>query len=127
MVTIQSYGNAALKLYENGYTPIPIVPASKRPIIPNWSSLKNEYDIIDRLSIEHPNAGVGILLSDLIVFDIDILDNNLSLLVKKIITNELDNTVERIGKFPKRALFYKRSGNEFRKQSSQIFNFEKRK
>ena len=127
MITIQSYGNAALKLHENGYTPIPIVPASKRPIISNWSSLKNEYDIIDKLSIEHPNAGVGILLSDLIVFDIDILDNNLSLLVKKIITNELDNTVERIGKFPKRALFYRRSGNEFRKQSSQIFNFEKGK
>ena len=127
MVTIQSYGNTALKLHENGYTPIPIVPASKRPIISNWSSLKNEYDIIDRLSIEHPNAGVGILLSDLIVFDIDILDNNLSLLVKKIITNELGNTVERIGNFPKRALFYRRSGNEFRKQSSQIFNFEKGK
>lgn len=127
MLTIQSYGNAALKLHENGYTPIPIVPASKRPIISNWSSLKNEYDIIGKLSTEYPNAGVGILLSDLIVFDIDILDENLSLLVKKIITNELGNTVERIGRFPKRALFYRRSGNEFRKQSSQIFNFEKGK
>ena len=29
MLSIQSYGNVALKLLENGYTPIPIVPETK--------------------------------------------------------------------------------------------------
>ena len=36
MLSLQSYGNAALKLYENGYIPIPIIPEtnpSKEPII----------------------------------------------------------------------------------------------
>jgi len=120
----QTYGNTALKLHENGYTPIPIIPTTKKPSIKNWSSLKNDYNVIDELSLKYPNEGVGILLHDLIVFDIDILDDKLSLLAKKIITNELDDTVERIGKFPKRALFYRRDGDEFRKQSSQIFNLE---
>ena len=70
---------------------------------------------------------MGVLLNDLIAFDIDILDETLSLLVKKIITNELGDTIERIGKFPKRALFYRRVGKEFRKQSSKIFNLTKGK
>ena len=33
MPSLQSYGNAALKLHENGYIPIPIIPATKRPSI----------------------------------------------------------------------------------------------
>ena len=81
----------------------------------------------ENLSSKYPHAGVGILLNDLIVFDIDILDDRLSLLVKKIITNELQDTVERIGKFPKRALFYRRVGEVFKKHSSQIFNLTKGK
>ena len=127
MLSLQSYGNAALKLHENGYIPIPIVPATKRPSIKNWQSLKNDYAQIENLSSEYPHAGVGVLLKDLIVFDIDIIDDSLSLLVKKIITNELEDTIERIGKFPKRALFYRRVGEEFRKQSSKIFNLTKGK
>ena len=122
MLSLQSYGNAALKLQENGYTPIPIIPATKRPSIKNWSSVKNDYTQIKKLSLKYPHAGVGVLLNDLIVFDIDILDDKLSLLVRKIITNELQDTVERIGKFPKRALFYRRVGEAFKKHSSQIFN-----
>ena len=127
MLSLQSYSNAALKLHENGYIPIPIVPATKRPSIKNWQSIKNDYAQIEYLSSEYPHAGVGVLLNDLIVFDIDILDDSLSLLVKKIITNELEDTIERIGKFPKRALFYRRVGEEFRKQSSKIFYLTKGK
>lgn len=127
MLSLQSYGNAALKLQENGYTPIPIIPATKRPSIKNWSSVKNDYTQIKKLSLEYPHAGVGVLLNDLIAFDIDILDETLCLLVKKIITNELGDTIERIGKFPKRALFYRRVGKELRKQSSKIFNLTKGK
>ena len=89
MLSIQSYGNVALKLLENGYTPIPIVPETKRPSIEKWQSIENDYNQIENLSSKYPHAGVGILLNDLIVFDIDILDDRLSLLVKKIITNEL--------------------------------------
>ena len=127
MLSIQSYGNVALKLLENGYTPIPIVPETKRPSIEKWQSIENDYNQIENLSSKYPHAGVGILLNDLIVFDIDILDDRLSLLVKKIITNELQDTVERIGKFPKRALFYRRVGEVFKKHSSQIFNLTKGK
>lgn len=127
MLSLQSYGNAALKLHENGYIPIPIIPATKRPSIKNWSSFKNDYAQIEKLSLEYPHAGVGILLNDLIVFDIDILDDKQSLLIRDIIIRELGNTIERIGKFPKRALFYRRSGDEFRKKSTQIFTLEKGK
>tara|TARA_B110000881_G_C18434137_1_gene442469 strand:+ start:177 stop:572 length:396 start_codon:yes stop_codon:yes gene_type:complete len=69
MHTIQSYGNAALKLHENGYIPIPIAPSSKKPIISNWTSLKNEYDVIDQLSKRYVDAGAGVLLNDLRVFE----------------------------------------------------------
>ena len=127
MLSLQSYGNAALKLYENGYIPIPIIPETKRPIISDWPNIKNDYNQIKNLSSEYPHAGVGVLLNDLIAFDIDILDDKLSLLVKKIITNELEDTVERIGKFPKRALFYRRVGEVFKKQTSHIFNLTKGK
>ena len=78
MPSLQSYGNAALKLHENGYIPIPIIPATKRPSIKNWSSIKNDYAQIEKLSLEYPHAGVGVLLNDLIVFDIDILDDRLA-------------------------------------------------
>ena len=127
MLSLQSYGNAALKLHENGYIPIPIIPATKRPSIKNWSSIKNDYAQIEKLSLEYPHAGVGVLLNDLIVFDIDILDDKQSLLIRDIIIRELGDTIERIGKFPKRALFYRRSGDEFRKKSTKIFNLEKGK
>ena len=53
MLSIQSYGNVALKLLENGYTPIPIVPETKRPIISDWSNIKNDYNQIENLSSEH--------------------------------------------------------------------------
>ena len=36
MLSLQSYGNAALKLHENGYIPIPIKPLTKRPIISDY-------------------------------------------------------------------------------------------
>ena len=49
MLSLQSYGNAALKLHENGYIPIPIIPATKRPSIKNWSSIKNDYAQIEKL------------------------------------------------------------------------------
>ena len=127
MLSLQSYGNAALKLHENGYIPIPIKPLTKKPSIRDWSNLKNDYDLIDKLSLKHPNDGVGILLHDVIVFDIDIVDDKQSLLIRNIIIRELGDTIERIGKFPKRALFYRRSGDEFRKKSTQIFNLEKGK
>ena len=127
MLSLQSYGNAALKLYENGYIPIPIKPLTKRPIISDWPNIKKDYNQIENLSSKYPHAGVGVLLNDLIAFDIDILDETLCLLVKKIITSELGDTIERIGKFPKRALFYRRVGKEFRKQSSKIFNLTKGK
>ena len=113
MLSLQSYGNAALKLCENGYIPIPIKPLTKRPTISDWPNIKNDYNQIENLSSKYPHAGVGVLLNDLIAFDIDILDDKLSLLVRKIITNELQDTVERIGKFPKRALFYRRVGEAF--------------
>ena len=127
MLSIQSYGNVALKLLENGYTPIPIMPETKRPIISDWSNIKNDYNQIENLSSEHPHASVGVLLKDLIAFDIDILDETISIFIKDIITNELGYAIERIGKFPKRALFYRRTGEEFRKKSTQIFNLEKGK
>ena len=41
MLSLQSYGNAALKLHENGYIPIPIKPLTKKPSIRDWSNLKN--------------------------------------------------------------------------------------
>ena len=105
MLSLQSYGNGALKLYENGYIPIPIKPLTKRPIISDWPNIKNDYNYIQNLSSKYPHAGVGVLLNDLIAFDIDILDETLSLLVKKIITNELEDTIERIANF-QRELFF---------------------
>ena len=32
MLSLQSYGNAALKLHENGYIPIPIKPLTKNQV-----------------------------------------------------------------------------------------------
>ena len=72
-----------LWLYENGYIPIPIIPLTKRPIISDWSSIKNDYAYIENLSLEYPHAGVGVLLNDLIVFDIDILDDKQSFLLEQ--------------------------------------------
>ena len=59
----------------------------------------------------------------MIVFDIDVLDLNMCLKVKSIITNYFGETIERIGKFPKRALFYKREGEKYRKQTSKVYIF----
>ena len=68
MLSLQSYGNAALKLYENGYIPIPIKPLTKRPIISDWPNIKKDYNQIENLSSKYPHAGVGVLLNDLILF-----------------------------------------------------------
>ena len=87
MYSIQYYGNLALKLYDNGYIPIPIIPSINRLTVKNWPSIKNDYSQISKLTKNYPHACVDVLLNKLFFFDIDILDEKLSLLESKFISN----------------------------------------
>ncbi len=67
----------ALKYLEIGWTPIPLIPGDKLPLLREWKPYQNRKPSIEEIeewSRKWPNANVGIVTgqaSGIIVFDMD--------------------------------------------------------
>ena len=74
-----SFACFATALLEGGYSPVPIEPQEKRPVLGGWDRLRLDPltpEEIAAIAIQHPDAGLGVAggYNGLVPFDIDTED-----------------------------------------------------
>jgi hypothetical protein len=118
----QYFNKYGRKIWENGYTVLPLQPNTKVPGsfdggkwrgFDDWASYCAKPNIgleIDAWE-NWPNAGICVPLGTLVAVDIDIEnDEELSDNIERVARSTLGDTqVMRIGKYPKKMLFYRNS------------------
>lgn len=107
------------RLIDNGYHPIPIKPSDKAPgkfSCGQWIDLADWVRFGARQPTErevaewsaYPPCGVGIVTGNIVAFDIDILDDALSIRVEQLLRQMVGDTQAiRFGMRPKRLLVYR--------------------
>jgi hypothetical protein len=123
------FADIAERLFDNEYTPIPVVAGEKRPAIKDWRSVNyvQSPHLLEEFCNKHPNASTGIVLGDVCVVDIDVLDSEAAYICRSIVTSKLGDAPCRFGKHPKSALFFRVEGSNFKKlkTKSHIINGQK--
>ena len=123
------FADIAERLFDNEYTPIPVVAGEKRPAIKDWRSVNyvQSPHLLKEFCNKHPNASTGIVLGDVCVVDIDVLDSEAAYICRSIVTSKLGDAPCRFGKHPKSALFFRVEGSNFKKlkTKSHIINGQK--
>jgi hypothetical protein len=109
-----TYAEAAERLLDNGYAPLPLAPGKKRPIPGRWSETDIDAAQVARWSRQHPHSGVGLRTGSLVAVDIDILDPDLAHQAGILTQARLGATLMRVGRWPKRLYIY-RTEAPFRK------------
>lgn len=100
-------------LLHNGYRPLPLVDKGIR--IKGWSRADITEEWLDRYNRSARFANTGIRCDDLVAFDIDITEENLADEIERIVEDVCGPTeLCRIGKWPKRLLLYKLTGESIR-------------
>ena len=112
----QKYGDQALRLLDNGYEPIPIMPGSKRPAAKRWTTVEIDLAQIERWSAEFADCGIGLRTGHLVAIDIDILDPDIAWQAGQTVEQRLGATLMRVGLWPKRLYMY-RAAASFTKAS----------
>ena len=111
------FGDIAPTVLNNGYTPIPIRYGTKIPAIPNWQT--TDYSTspkkLKSLIEQFPGSSTGIVLGQVCVIDIDVLDAEAARVCVEIVTAKLGAAPCRVGKPPKKALFFGVQGPAFSK------------
>lgn len=102
-----TFGEAALRLLDNGYEPLPIRPGQKRPAPRQWTSLPIDEPQVEAWARQYPDHGVGLRTGALVGVDIDLLDPDLAWQVMQLATDRLGDTLMRVGLWPKRLLIYR--------------------
>ena len=113
-----SYGAAALRLFDNGYEPLPVVPGAKRPALSRWTGVAIDVASVTRWTRRYPDHGIGLRTGALVGIDIDVLDPELAHHVDQLVRSQFQETLMRVGKWPKRLLLY-RTKQLFPKMSVQ--------
>lgn len=105
------FAEVAERLADNGYSPLPIKPGSKRVVERDWTRfcLTPVNDAtMGRWLDRHADWGTGLATGRLVGIDIDILDQDAAFEAEtRARTVFGDTPLVRIGKAPKRALFYR--------------------
>jgi hypothetical protein len=109
-----TYAEAALKLFDNGYAPIPIRPGEKRPAVKGWSDVRMDHAQVEAWAREHTTHGIGLLTGNLVGIDVDILDPDIAHQMGQIVERGLGSTLMRVGLWPKR-LYLARTDTPFAK------------
>lgn len=117
------------RLIDNGYSIIPIMPGSKKPGVwsssAGWRNMQSWERYLDQPANAYqvnlwkrwPGAGIGIMCGDVIGFDIDTLDEELSFRLRACIVGVLGETpAVRVGRAPKMMLNYRAVGGRMRKR-----------
>ncbi len=111
-----NYANAASRLFDNGYDPIPVVPSGKKPALSRWTAIAIDETAIEDWSQRFPDHSVGLRTGHLVAIDIDVLDPDLAHRLQALAFARLGDTLIRIGRYPKRLLAY-RTDSPFAKMS----------
>lgn len=123
------FGDIAETLLDNGYTPIPIRYGTKIPAMSNWqttdysTSSKKLKSLIEQC----PGLSTGIVLGQVCVIDIDVLDAEITGVCMEIVTAKLGVAPCRVGKPPKKALFYGVKGPAFSKLTTKAYEINGQK
>jgi len=103
-----NYESCAVQLYENGYSPLPLVQNEKRPAIKEWSAIDVGEEFVSNFIRKMPEAGVGLRGGELVALDIDVdMD---AAMVDELTTwceENIGLPMVRVGRSPKVALFYR--------------------
>ena len=102
-----SFAETALRLWDMGYQLIPILPGSKRPAVPAWTSVQIDEAQVEAWGQHWGSCGVGLRTGHLVAVDIDILDPDLAHQAAAITRHRLGDTLVRVGLWPKRPLLYR--------------------
>lgn len=111
-----TYAEVALKLFDNGYEPLPLVAGKKYPTVKRWSEITIDEAQVLRWIAEFPHAGVGIRTGHLVGIDIDVLDQEVAHQMGQIVEARTGATLMRVGLWPKR-LYLVRTAATFAKLS----------
>ena len=102
-----SYGAAALRLLDNGYEPLPVVPGTKRPALSRWTEVAIDEAAVTRWTHQYPDHGIGLRTGALVGIDIDVLDPDLAHQIDQLVRSRFGDTLMRVGLWPKRLLLYR--------------------
>ncbi|WP_054008831.1 bifunctional DNA primase/polymerase [Cypionkella psychrotolerans] len=102
-----SFAEVALKLLDQGYEPLPILPGQKRPAITGWTSIRIDEAQVEAWCRDFGHCSVGLRTGHLVGVDIDILDADLAHQAAAIVNARLGPALLRVGRWPKRLLLYR--------------------
>ena len=120
--TLITFGSHAHRLLDNGYEPIPVWPGTKRPSINEWTTVDiTDERIFDDMGDRYSDHQIGLRLGDVVAIDIDCLDESLASQITQICLDKLGDSPIRVGKAPKKMLFYKCEGDHFPKLATAVF------
>ncbi|MDC0971445.1 bifunctional DNA primase/polymerase [Alphaproteobacteria bacterium] len=117
-----SYKDIAARLLDNGYEAIPIKPKQKSPSLSYWPKINYlDANVIDDLVDKYPNHGVGVKTGSVIVIDIDVPNEHLAIEFQNYCIEHIGDAPIRIGRPPKRSMFYRLVGKKISKKSTTPF------
>ncbi|MDA8732750.1 phage/plasmid primase, P4 family [Luminiphilus sp.] len=114
-----TYAHLAPRLHANGYAPIPVIPGTKKPSIPRWTTTDfRDEDVVKDHVANYAAHQIGLVLGDVIAIDIDCLDESIAYQVQQLCIERLGATPIRVGRAPKRMLFYRSKGRRIKKKTT---------
>ncbi|WP_198134896.1 bifunctional DNA primase/polymerase [Roseovarius sp. 217] len=102
-----TFENAAERLLDNGYEPIPIKPGQKAPALNRWTSVVIDDAALDDWRGRYASCGIGLRTGLLVGIDIDVLDPDRAHDVQALAVRRFGETLVRVGCWPKRLLIYR--------------------
>lgn len=104
-----TFGDIAHRLERLGYVVVPVPPGQKGPRIKEWPTPVPAAERLPR----HARDGVAVLTTELPTLDIDVMNEALNRDLRDAAFEHLGQTLERVGRPPKRALPYRLDGEPF--------------
>ena len=111
------YAEAAPRLLDNGYEPLPLYIGKKRPVPSGWQNIPISAGQVATWCRRLPGHGVGLRAGGLVGVDIDVLDPDIAHAAAVIVRARLGDLPMRVGRWPKR-LFICRTSQPFRKKKA---------
>lgn len=115
-----TYAEAAERLRDNGYEPLPIKVGLKRPEPARWTEFEIDSLQVTRWSARFGDRGVGLRTGRLMGLDIDVLDADRAHEIHDLATRRFGETLLRVGLWPKRLLIYRTDAPRAKRKLGKI-------
>ncbi len=114
----RKHQNTFQQLQYQGYSPVPIIPGTKKPAISGWQKLKPTEQQIKKWYEQ--DYGAGIMTKNHPVIDLDIRDEVICPKMLHFIENKFGKSLIRVGSRPKLAIICQTS-TPFKKKVSKVY------